>query len=116
MRIGSWLGILGVLAVPGTTLAHHGWSSYDSTKTRKLEGVIRESGYENPHGFIKLEGEGKTWHVVLAPPARMESRGLSREELANGTRATVEGYPHRTTAGELRAERITVGGETVELR
>lgn len=116
MRIGRWLGVLGMLAVPGSTLAHHGWSGYDSGKLLKLEGVIRASGYENPHGFIKLEGEGKTWHVILAPPSRMESRGLSKEELATGTRATVEGYPHRTTAGELRAERITVGSETVELR
>ncbi len=116
MRIGRWLGVLAVLAVPGSTLAHHGWSGYDSAKPLKLEGVIRASGYESPHGFIELEEKGKTWHVVLAPPSRMESRGLSKEELATGTRATVEGYPHRTTAGELRAERITVGGETVELR
>lgn len=61
--------------------------------------MIRESGYEHPHGYLKLEVPGKTWLVVLAPPSRMERRGLPPTE-----------------ADELRAERITVNGKTVELR
>jgi hypothetical protein len=28
----------------------------------------------------------------------------------------VVGYPHRTVADEMRAERITINGKTVELR
>jgi hypothetical protein len=117
MRTSGWvLGVIGALGVSGSTLAHHGWSGYDSERAMTLTGVIRESGYENPHGYIVLEGEEGTWHVVLAPPARMGSRGLRPEALAEGTETTVEGYPHRTTPDELRAERITVGGRTVELR
>ena len=84
-----------------------------------MTGVIRESGYSNPHGFVKLqvEGEqGKVWYVVLAPPARMQGRGLTREMLKEGTTATVVGYPHRKTANEMRAERITINGNTTELR
>jgi len=40
-------------------LAHHGWSSYDSSKVLTLTGTIREAGYEHPHGFVKLETPGK---------------------------------------------------------
>jgi Family of unknown function (DUF6152) len=117
MRTAKWAGVLGVLlSLSGSALAHHGWSGYDSERPMTLTGVIRESGYENPHGYIVLEGEARTWHVVLAPPTRMQSRGLPRDALAEGAEATVEGYPHRTTPDELRAERITVGGRTVELR
>jgi hypothetical protein len=29
---------------------------------------------------------------------------------------TVEGYPHKSNDDELRAERITIGDKTVELR
>jgi hypothetical protein len=36
--------------------------------------------------------------------------------LKPGSTATVEGYPNRTKPDELRAERITVGGKTIELR
>jgi hypothetical protein len=46
----------------------------------------------------------------------MASRGLPREALKPGATVTVVGYPHRTQADEMRAERITVGGKIVELR
>ncbi len=100
----------------GTALAHHGWSEYDAGKTLTLTGTIRESGYENPHGFVRLEVDGRTWLAVLAPPARMEGRGLRREALEAGTTATVVGYQHRSKADEMRAERITIDGKTTELR
>jgi hypothetical protein len=97
-------------------VAHHGWSGYDGAKPLQLEGVIRDSGYEHPHGFVRLEAAGKLWTVVLAPPSRMESRGLAPAMLNSGTKARVEGYPSRDDPGELRAERITVDGKTIELR
>jgi hypothetical protein len=46
----------------------------------------------------------------------MDNRGLRQEALRVGETATVVGYPHRTVAGEMRAERITVDGRTVQLR
>ncbi|HEY8369335.1 MAG TPA: DUF6152 family protein [Thermodesulfobacteriota bacterium] len=105
-----------VLAGPAGALAHHGWSGYDDSRTLTLEGTIRESGYEHPHGFVRLETPEKTWLVVLAPPSRMERRGLPREALAVGTSAVVVGYPSRRDPDEMRAERITIGGKTTELR
>ena len=101
---------------PAVALAHHGWSGYDSSKELKLTGTIKGAGYEHPHGFIRLETPGKTWTVVLAPPSRMDNRGLPREMLAPGATASVVGYPNRTDPDEMRAERITIGGKTTELR
>jgi hypothetical protein len=100
----------------GIAAAHHGWSAYDSSKELTLTGTITEYSYEHPHGSVRLATSGQTWVVVLAPPSRMENRGLKREMLAPGATATVVGYPHRTEADELRAERITVAGRTTELR
>src|SRR3954471_8855075 len=105
-----------ILATPATLLAHHGWSEYDASKILKLTGKIVESGYEHPHGHVRLETPGKTWNVVLAPPSRMERRGLEKVALKPGTVATVEGYPNREKSDELRAERISIAGKTTELR
>jgi hypothetical protein len=102
--------------VATTAFAHHGWSEYDSNNPLQLTGTIQESGYVHPHGFVQLKSSDKVWAVVLAPPSRMERRGLSAEMLKVGTRATVVGYPNRNKPEELRAERITVGGTTTELR
>jgi hypothetical protein len=107
---------LTLAALPLLAFAHHGWSSYDSSKVLTLSGVIKESGYEHPHGHIRLEVPGKTWQVTLAPPSRMENRGLPRTMLVPGAKATVVGYPNRTDSDEMRAERITIDGKTVELR
>lgn len=106
--------VLALAAAPAS--AHHGWSEYDSTKTLNLSGKILESGYEHPHGHIVLDTPGKKWNVVLAPPSRMEFRGLSKAMLATGGPASVEGYANRSKPDELRAERITIQGKTIELR
>ena len=58
----------------------------------------------------------RKWTVVLAPPFRMENRGLAKQAIAVGQTVTVEGYINRRDANELRAERVTASGKTVELR
>ncbi len=106
--------IAALVAAP--VLAHHGWSEYDSSKVLKLTGKIEQYGYEHPHGHVRLETPGKTWRCALAPPSRMENRGLTKDMLTPGTTATLEGYANRGNPEEMRAERITIGGKTVELR
>ena len=108
--------LLAITLSAGPALAHHGWSGYDGDKIMNLTGTIREAGYEHPHGYVKLDVPGKTWFVVLAPPSRMENRGLQRNALTAGKTVTVVGYPNRTDPNELRAERITLDGKTTELR
>ena len=95
--------------------AHHGWSGYES-ELLKVNGVIEQSSYANPHGSIQLQTPEKTWHVVLAPTSRMANRGLTAEMLKTGVTVTVEGYQKTSDPKEMRAERITVDGKTVELR
>jgi len=102
--------------VATTASAHHGWSEYNADKPLTLSGTIAESGYMQPHGFVRLKTADKTWLVVLAPPSRMENRGLPKDLLAVGAQATVYGYPHRSKGEELRAERITIKDKTTELR
>lgn len=96
-------------------LAHHGWSGYE-TELLKVDGVIEQSSYANPHGSIQLKTPEKTWLVVLAPTSRMANRGLTAEMLKTGATVKVEGYQKSTDSKEMRAERIIVDGKTVELR
>jgi len=107
---------VGLLLAAAPALAHHGWSGYDSSKELTLEGSIKEYGYEHPHGHVRLEVPGKTWIVTLAPPSRMQNRGLPADSLKPGTKARVVGYPNRNDPNEMRAERIIIDGKTTELR
>jgi|UPI0002FF8AC1 hypothetical protein len=110
------LVLAALLSAAATASAHHGWSEYDAKQPQQLTGTIEESGYQQPHGFVRLKTADKTWLVVLAPPGRMENRGLAKDMLAVGNKVTVYGYPNRSKADELRAERITVGDKVTELR
>jgi hypothetical protein len=105
-----------LLAFPLAAFGHHGWSEYDTGKPIKLTGKVVASGYEHPHGHMRFDAPGKTWNVILAPPSRMERRGLEKTMLKPGAAVTVEGYANRDKPGEMRAERIIVDGKTIELR
>lgn len=111
-----WVLVCVVLFLFSFVPWHHGWSSYDQTKTLTFTGKILEMSFENPHGMVKLDVDKKKWTVVLAPPSRMESRGLTKDMIKVGATVTVVGYPHLKIKDEMRAERITVGENTTELR
>src|SRR6476620_9544481 len=104
------------LFVAANAAAHHGWSEYDANRPLRLEGVIQESGYTHPHGFVTLKTADKTWTAGLAPPTRMENRGLAKDMLNPSGSATVVGDPNRDKPEEMRAERIVIGDKTIELR
>ena len=97
-------------------MAHHGWSEYDQTNLVKFSGAVTQSGYEHPHGFITLSLGERTLTAVLAPPFRMENRGLTPASIAVGAQVVVEGYINRSKPNEIRAERIIVNGKAIELR
>jgi len=103
------------LATSGA-LAHHGWGSYDAAKKFTIASPVERVAWQNPHVQIDVRYEGATWEAVLAPPFRMEARGLSPDLLKQGSGVEVEGYPSTHHPNEMRAERITVAGKTYELR
>jgi hypothetical protein len=100
----------------GPVWAHHGWSSYDADKTIKVETAVLDVQYRNPHAELDIDYQGARWDVILAPTRRMESRGLQKDALTVGKSVIIEGYPRRDGTHEIRAERITVDGKTIELR
>ena len=107
---------LGALGLVGTAFAHHGWGSYDAAKKFTIVNAVERLDWQNPHVHLYVPHQGATWEAVLAPPFRMQARGLSPELIKTGTRVEVEGYPSTQSPREMRAERIVVGGTTYELR
>ena len=104
------------IALPAAAYAHHGWSSYDANKVLTVKGKLRTLSWSNPHGMATMDWQGKRWTVVLAPTSRMQARGLTEAMMAPGKPVTLVGYPKLDGSAEMRIERITAGGKTVELR
>jgi Family of unknown function (DUF6152) len=103
-------------AIPTAVLAHHGWGSYDAANPVTVKGPIESLKYENPHALITVKASDKVWTVTLAPTSRMMTRGASKEFVAVGKEVSAYGYPSTVEKDEMRAERITIDGKTVELR
>jgi len=100
----------------GSASAHHGWSEYDADRRATLTGTIRELHFVNPHATIVLQTQDKNWEIILDSPARLQNRGATADMLAIGQNITVEGLPHKAKGNEFRAERLMLGGKTIELR
>lgn len=105
-----------ILVIPVAAGAHHGWTSYDEKKVIKIRTSLSNVKWGNPHGSASIRYKNATWHVVLAPVSRMEARGLTREMVGPNKQVILEGYPRRDGTREMRIERVTAGGKTVELR
>jgi hypothetical protein len=110
------LALVITIAVAGGAAAHHGWSQYHDDRTVTLTGPVREAAFEHPHATLRLESQGRVWLVILPPPTRAVPMGLNGQTLPAGTAVTVVGHPHRTIEGEVRANRLTMGGRTYQLR
>lgn len=96
--------------------AHHGWGGYDAANPVQATGTVTESAFENPHGVLMLATPQKTWEVVLAPPSRLQARGVTPDMIKAGATVEAYGYPSRARAIEMRAEWIKVAGATYQLR
>jgi hypothetical protein len=107
---------LAAVTVAAPALAHHGWGSYDASRTLTLDGRIEGVSPDNPHAELKLRADGKLWRVTLSPPGRMSSRGKPITDIKVGDRVVAIGYPSRVNQDEIRAERIIHNDFTVELR
>jgi hypothetical protein len=110
------LALAALLLAAPPALAHHGWGSYDASKPFTITAPVEKLEWANPHAHLHLRHEGETWEATLAPLSRMQLRGLTQEMIKPGAQVTVEGYASTRTPREMRAERITVNGKTVELR
>jgi hypothetical protein len=113
----TWFLAASALTVAcGSAFAHHGWGSYEAAKPITVNGTIVTSTYENPHATITVKASDKVWTVTLAPTSRMINRGASKDLVAVGKTVSAYGYVSTVEKDEMRAERITVDGKTVEMR
>lgn len=106
----------GIAFASTAAFAHHGWGSYDASKILTIDAPVIRLTWQNPHVHLDVNHDNAAWEIVLAPPLRMNTRGLDPDMLKVGSLVQIVGYPSARVAHELRAERITVGGKTFELR
>ena len=111
------LTTLALLVSSAPLIAHHGTASnYDQKKRVKVEGVVKEFWWRNPHAALFIEGESDTGTkgtFVLemgAPAALINSYGYSRSTFKPGDHVVIHMWPSYATPtnGQLDQSRIWV--------
>ena len=81
--------------------AHHSISAvYDTTRPQRVEGVVAEFQFVNPHPFVIVtvggEGGSESWRLEMDNRFELAGIGMTSETLKPGDRVVVTGSLGRT--------------------
>ena len=111
MRLGVSLGCGFLLAV-STVDAHHSISgAYDTRREIKIEGVVTQFEFINPHAFLTVEvrdagGVPQRWRVELDDRGELSEIGMTARTLQPGNEVIVLGSPARRETNQLYLARL----------
>ncbi|MET0291437.1 MAG: DUF6152 family protein [Steroidobacteraceae bacterium] len=89
------------LTAPLLTQAHHSFAMFDSEHQIRVEGVVSDYKWQNPHVYIWLtapdaKGENRTWMIECANPGILNRLGWKFNMIKPNDRITVVIAPLRT--------------------
>ena len=102
----------GLLLGAVTADAHHSISGmYDSRRDVRVEGVVTQFEFINPHAFITLEVREtgrppQRWRVELDDRGELSDIGMTAQTLRSGDHVIVVGSPARREANRLYLGRL----------
>jgi len=101
------LGV-GLIAVAGPALAHHGNAAYQANVTELKQATVTKFAWSNPHSLIEFDvkddkGHVAHWTAETASPEALKLIGWSKTSLTPGDVITVYVYAAKTG---LPAERL----------
>ena len=90
-----------LMLVSSAAAAHHSIAAvYDSTRQERLEGVVAEFQFVNPHPFVIVTvaagGAEQQWRLEMDNRFELQGIGMTSETLQPGDRVVVTGSLGRT--------------------
>lgn len=96
-RAALYAGFLALCA--GPALAHHSGAMFDHSKQTVLHGTIKEFGWNNPHGWIRILASTDAasapveWTVEMGAPGGLARAGWTKYSLKPGDVVTLTVFP-----------------------
>jgi hypothetical protein len=90
--------LTGLAAAPAPASAHHAFAAeFDADQPIDLQGTVTKVKWVNPHSwlyFLVEESDGTTtnWGVEFGAPNQLASKGLTKADVAVGSKVHIKGY------------------------
>jgi hypothetical protein len=100
-----------ILLSPFPTFAHHGSSSYDSSKSVTVKGTVTEFAFINPHSAIYLDvkddkGNVEKWLVEADSPNNLARAHWNKVSLKPGDEISVVGNRAKDGSKVMRLQKV----------
>jgi hypothetical protein len=91
--------------------AHHSIAAvYDSSRQQRLDGVVAEFQFINPHPFVivtvEVDGAPESWRLEMDNRFELQDIGMTSETLKRGDRVVVTGSLGRTEPRTLYVRQL----------
>jgi len=107
------VALMGLLLAVSPVRAHHAFAAeYDAKKQVKLEGVVTQMEWINPHAWIHIDvtgadGKVTSWMVEGGSPNILLRRGFNKNSLEKGQHITVDGFQAKDGSNRANGSNIT---------
>ena len=104
---------VGLLLAVTPARAHHAFAAeYDAKKQVRLEGVVTQMEWINPHAWIHIDvtgvdGKVTSWMVEGGSPNILLRRGFTKNTLEKGQKITVDGFQAKDGSNRANGSNIT---------
>ena len=105
--------LVGMALAVSPMRAHHAFAAeYDAKKQVKLEGVVTQMEWINPHAWIHIDvtgpdGKVTSWMVEGGSPNILLRRGFNKGSLEKGQKITVDGFQAKDGSNRANGSNIT---------
>jgi hypothetical protein len=94
---------LAVAALSLPAAAHHSGAMYDAQTTRKVDAVVKELQWTNPHSWLAInytdeKGVAQEVDLELGSPSQLVRQGWRPKIVAPGDKVKIDFHPHKDGA------------------
>jgi len=112
--------ITGLLLIPGSARAHHGWAEFDEKAEVTLQGTVTDFHFVNPHCVVEFQikdekGQIQKWQGEFSSPGVLSRRGWNAASLETGDKITITGHPAHNGVLALHVTRIRSSNGDIKL-
>jgi hypothetical protein len=112
--------VAGLLLVPGSAEAHHGWVDFEEKSDVTVSGTVTAFYFVNPHCVLEFDvkddnGHVQKWQGEFASKGELSRKGWTAASLEAGEKLTLTGHPAKDGTRAIHVTKIRMSNGEMKL-